>query len=441
MKKRTLIKIISFSLAFFAATTGFFITMNKKIDTLRNMAQNDYSMNLYELDGSMANISTALKKAVYSSTPAQFSVLAVELATESNVAKNSLSRLPSSGQALDAFNRFLSQIGDYTIFLSKKLINGESIDEDERKNLNKLSLTAENLAHSVENIRMEYDSDGKWDHTLNMGIENAIDDSFQTTVGGLEELLADYPTLIYDGPFSDHMLKGSLKMLEGKAEVTVNEALNKAAEILNLDAATLKSDGESSGSMPCFNFSNQDMTVSVTKRGGFVAFMRKFREVLEQKIDYNEAVKIAENYLNENSDGDFVSTYYFADEGVCTVNLVYKEGATLCYPDLIKIGVALDSGEVVFVEAAGYLANHHIRTIDTPRYSVEEAETVLSDALKPKSVRRAIIPTTGNNEKHCYEFLCTGINDEEILVYINVSTLLEEQILIVLATDGGTLTK
>ena len=123
------------------------------------------------------------------------------------------------------------------------------------------------------------------------------------------------------------------------------------------------------------------------------------------------------------------------------MNLVYKEGATLCYPDLIKIGVALDSGEVVFVEAAGYLANHHIRTIDTPRYSVDEAETVLSDALKPKSVRRAIIPTTGNNEKHCYEFLCTGINDEEILVYINVSTLLEEQILIVLATDGGTLTK
>lgn len=441
MKKITTVKIVSFSVAFLLATFGFFITMSKKIDTLKNMAQNDYSMNLYELDGSMSNISTALKKAVYSSTPVQFSTLAVELATESTIAKNSLSKLPSSGKSLETVNKFLSQVGDYTVFLSKKLIAGERIQEDERQNLNKLAQTAQTLSSSVENIRMEYDSDEKWSEQLKMDLDGVIDSSFNATAGGLEELLTDYPTLIYDGPFSDHMLEGALKMLEGKSVITSQEAINKAAEILGIESSSLKYDGESKGNMPCYNFSGEDMSVSVTKQGGFVAFMRKFRAPTEQKIDYKKAVSIAEDYLNIDSDKKFISTYYFTDEGVCTVNLVHKEGATLCYPDLIKVGVALDNGEVVFVEAAGYLANHYVRTIDTPKYSSEEAQKVLSESLKVNSVRRAIIPTVGNSEKHCYEFQCTGINDEKVLVYINVSTRAEEQILILLSTDGGTLTR
>lgn len=441
MKKRTIVRIAAFSVAIMAAVMGFMITTNSELSSFKNMAQNDYSMNLYELDGSMANISTALKKAVYSSTPTQFSTLAVELATESTVAKNSLSRLPSSGQALDTVNRFLSQVGDYSVYLSKKLIAGQKIEDEERQNLNKLSLAAESLSRSVENIRMEFDADGKWSEELTIDMENAVDSSFEVSAGELEELLADYPTLIYDGPFSDHMLEGTLKMLEGSGEVTEEEAKQRAAEILGIDAATLESTGESAGNMPCFNFANGDMTVSVTKQGGYVSYMRKYRAPTEETVNYETAVEIAENYLNQVSGTNFVSTYYFTEEGVCTVNLVHKEGATVCYPDLIKVGVALDNGEVVFVEAAGYLANHHIRTIGTPRYTAKEAEAVLSDSLEVLSVRRAIIPSSGNMEMHCYEFHCVGINEEELLVYINVSTLEEEQILILLSTDGGTLTK
>ncbi|MBQ1183154.1 MAG: spore gernimation protein, partial [Clostridia bacterium] len=57
------------------------------------------------------------------------------------------------------------------------------------------------------------------------------------------------------------------------------------------------------------------------------------------------------------------------------------------------------------------------------------------------SVKRCIIPTSGKTEKHCYEFDCIGVDNEEILVYVNVENLEEERILLVLKTDGGTLTK
>jgi germination protein YpeB len=169
--------------------------------------------------------------------------------------------------------------------------------------------------------------------------------------------------------------------------------------------------------------------------------MRKFRVVEDHNISYEKAVQIALQYINTKSGKDFASTYYFTEEGVCVVNLAYKEGNVVCYPDLIKVGVALDTGEIVFIEAAGYIANHHNREIPKEKYSVSDAITTLSSALTVESVKKCIIPTDGKLEKMCYEFTCKGVDDETILVYINVDTLQEEQILLVLSTDGGTLVK
>ena len=441
MKKRTLVKITAFTVAFLVAVTAFAVIARKEINSLKSSVRNSYSANLYELDGSMASIGITLKKAVYSSSPTQFGTLAAELATESTVAKNSLSRLPSSGQARDGVNKFLSQVGDYTVYLSKKLISGEKIEIEERQNLNRLSAVADELSRSIEAVRMKFDSDGRWADELNEMLNEDYVGVFGESSEELERLLADYPTLIYDGPFSDHMLKGNLKMLEGAVEFSADEAKARASETLGTEQSSLRLIDESDGNMPCFVFENGDMTVSVTRQGGYIAYMRKYRAPTAESVDYESAVKIAEDYLNNKASQSFVSTYYLADEGVCTVNLVHKEGATLCYPDLIKVGVALDNGEVVFVEAAGYLANHYTRTIETPKYSADEAKHVLSDSLKVQGIRRAVIPTSGNSERHCYEFKCEGLDGEELLVYINVMTLEEESILILLSTDGGTLTE
>ena len=53
----------------------------------------------------------------------------------------------------------------------------------------------------------------------------------------------------------------------------------------------------------------------------------------------------------------------------------------------------------------------------------------------------ALIPTDGLNEVKCYEFNVTGENNQQILIYINCDTGAEEDILILLKTDGGTMTK
>lgn len=439
--KRAVVRIISFAVAVVLSVVTLTLVTNKKLTDYKTQIGYGYSMNLSELDGSLYNISIALQKSLYASSPTQLSTIAVEICTESTVAKNALSQLPYSGDGLDKVNKFLSQVGDYTIYLSRKVIQGGEIEDDDRENLHKLSKTAQSISSSVNEVKLEYDEQGVWDKEFVEGINASAEGSFFENLDGLEELLADYPTLQYDGPFSDHLLKGDMKLLNGQKALSSEEALKKAVEILGLDVSGIEKKGDTDGNVPCYNFTDEEMSFSVTKQGGYIIYMRKFREIKEQTIEYEDAVKKAKEYLEKNSKQSFVSTYYFADEGVCTVSFAYKEGATVCYPDLIKIGVALDNGEIVSIEAGGYIANHYTRTISTPKYSVDEARQRLSKALKINDVSRCIIPTNGKYEKHCYEFDCTGIDGEQLLVYVNTQNLEEEQILLLLKTDGGTLTK
>ncbi len=439
--KRAVVRLVSFSVAVVFSVVALTFVTNKKINDYQTQLGYTYSMHLDELDGSLYNISIALQKSLYASSATQLSTLAVELCTESTVAKNALSQLPYSGEELTGVNKFLSQVGDYTLYLSRKVIQGGEIEEDDRENLHALSQTANSVSSSVNAVRTEYDKDGVWDNELATGIKTSVEGGFTENLTGLEELLADYPTLQYDGPFSDHMLSGSMKLLEGATELNSDEALKKAGDILGKDVSAFTKESDTDGNVPCYNFTDGEMYFSVTKKGGYIMYMRKFRETGEQMLKYEQAVEKAEEYLESHSGQNFVSTYYFADEGVCTVNFAFKEGATICYTDLIKIGVALDDGEIVSVEAGGYIANHYTRTISTPKYSVDEARARLSSALKINDVNRCIIPTDGKAEKHCYEFYCTGLDGEELLVYVNTQNLEEERILLLLKTDGGTLTK
>ncbi len=441
MKKRTTVRIFSFLAVATIAIVGFCVITNNKIERLETERSNAYSMNLSELDGSLYNISVALQKCLYASSATQLNNLAVELCAESTVAKNSLSQLSYHGQELENVNKLLSQVGDYPLYLSKKVIQGGSIDDNERELLYKLSNATASVSTTVNNICTEYEENGNWSGDITDEIESSVSDDFSTKLEGLEELLIDYPSLIYDGPFSDHMLSKDMKMLKGTEELSVDEAIIKAEKILGISLADFKREEDTAGNVPCYNFTDGNTSFSITKQGGFVIYMRKFREIKEQTYSYNQAVEIAKEYLKKASGTNFIENYYFADEGVCTINFAHKEGATVCYPDLIKVGVSLDNGEVVLLEAGGYLANHYTRTISTPKYSIEQAQEKLSKTLTVQSVRRVIIPTDGNQEKHCYEFACKGLNGEDLLVYVNVSNLEEEQILLLLKTDGGTLTK
>ncbi|MBQ3088726.1 MAG: germination protein YpeB [Clostridia bacterium] len=442
IKKRLAVRIISFSLAFILIFAGSIIYNTHKVGELKRVLTHKYQAAMESLSSEMDNISVTLGKTLYTKTPSTLTALTSQLVLQTGTAAAALNNLPVEHQSVKSVSKFLNQVSDYSLYLANNVVKGGEISDSERKNLIELSKIAKKLSSSFNDTKTMYNSAESW----GADIENSLKGSdflnnIESPLTETENALGDYPTLIYDGPFSDHILEKSPEMLKGAKEVTESAAKQTAAKYLRINAEDLTLAGEEKGKMPSYIFEFDDGVISVTKKGGYVCFFRKDREIKSVNTDYEGAVRSAEQYIKSLGVGSFETSYYFADEGMCVVNFAFLQGDTICYPDLIKIGVALDNYEVLFYESSGFIANHKARTLKVPTHTAEEASKIISPHLKIENTHLAIIPSGGQKELYCYEFLCTGEENEEILVYVNTETLYEEQIFILLKTDGGTLTK
>jgi germination protein YpeB len=134
-------------------------------------------------------------------------------------------------------------------------------------------------------------------------------------------------------------------------------------------------------------------------------------------------------------------TYYEIENNVMTVNYAYSDLGKRVYPDLVKVSVAMDNGEILGYDAKGFLVNHTEREYPEKLYSQTSAEKSISPKLTVLSHRLAVIPTDGLNEKLCYEFVCQSESGRKTLVYINAETGEEEQILLLVESESGVLTE
>ena len=132
-------------------------------------------------------------------------------------------------------------------------------------------------------------------------------------------------------------------------------------------------------------------------------------------------------------------TYYLKQEGIVTINYAATQDNVVMYPDLIKVKVALDNGEVLGIETTGYLNNHTQRDVSKIKMTQEEAKKSLNKDLQIGSEGLAVIPTEWQSEILCYEFK-GKVEDREFLVYINVENGREEDVLMITNTPNGTLT-
>lgn len=442
MKKRTVVKIISFLLAAVIVLFAVLINYYNEYNFYKTQVKYTYSRAFEELNSCLNNININLEKASYVTTSTQMNNIATSLFLEAKMAKQAFAQFPSGNSNYEMINKFLSQIGNYSVFLAKKVMDGGVIEETERQNLEKLNDISKKLSDEINLMHSEYNNSGSWDFQLSDEIQQEIsDENIASAFTELEGALTDYPTLIYDGPYSDYIFLKESEMLKKAEPVDENTAREVAASALNIAAEELTLESMDEGVIEAYNFVYGEGAVSVSVKGGYLVYFRKYSAGGVGTLSYAQAVSKAQKYLSRNSEENFLATYYYADNGVCVVNFAAKNGVTVCYTDLVKIGVDLTNGEVVFYEGRGYLTNHKNRALETPANTVEQARAVLSPSLTEKSYALALIPTDGGYEKHCYEFTCTGTGGEEVLVYINIETLQEEDILLLIKDGGGTLIK
>lgn len=442
MTKKIYIRIILCAVAIVFLLTAIFYNDYRQIKLYKREIENEYSYALYELNTGLNNISVLLEKCKYVSGGEYFGEIATQLHSEALASKTALARLPLDNKSPDTLGRFLSQVGNYALFLSGNVISGNQIDEEQKQNLQQLSVVATTISTAFENAQMNYNNHDYWFSEIeNILGEKEIDgENITSTIDKLEENLTDFPTLIYDGPFSEHLLNRKPKMLENaenKDQKSAEELVRSVAPQIGQLKVTDIPDGE----IPVFRFDNEEMTFAVSKAGGYLVYFRSNRGVGEEKLNYTQAISKAKLFLNQLSLGEMTETYYFTDNNVCVINFAAVENSVICYPDLVKVGVALDTGEVVLYEAGGYLYNHTKRDIIENAIDLSAVRERIERNLKITSEKRVLIPSSFGTEIICYELLCIDENEKELLIYINSETLEEENILILLKTDGGILVK
>lgn len=441
VKKQTFIKVISFLSAAILVVGGFAIKEINKSRKYQLLIENQYSRAFEQLSSSLNNISMAMEKTIYVSSAKKMSSLSAEIFGEAELAKAALSELPMGEGNISTIYRFLSQVGNYALAVSKNITSENTVTDKQREELKLLSDTAKTVTQVINDSGIEYNTPEQWAQVVEDKLSGVVNEqSLATSLSELEENLSDYPTLIYDGPYSDHILEKQPLMTAAAREYSESEALEVARGVV-VDNESLAFQDMQGGKIECYRFADNNVNVTVSKSGGYVVYMRKNRVVGDNILSYEQALARAEKFLEQMQINNMIDTYFYTDNGVCVINFAYLDGQTICYTDLIKVGVAMDTGEIMMLETAGYLTNHTDRAFQTPQFTADEAMAKISSDLEVSEVAVTLIPTDSGGEVRCYEFLCRSEEGGEILVYINVQTLEEEQVYILLKTDGGTLVK
>ena len=108
------------------------------------------------------------------------------------------------------------------------------------------------------------------------------------------------------------------------------------------------------------------------------------------------------------------------------------------YPDLIKVKVSLDNGEILGLECSGFISNHKKRSLPEFKFTDEQIKNKISPKASVSKINRTLIPTQSGGEIFCYEVLCSYKNTQ-FLIYLNSETLKQENILMLETNENGSL--
>lgn len=441
---------VSFTAAAFAVSVGFGVQGYVRAEDYRRQLDNGYRQAFTELTAAAGELDAALEKVTYATTPALFATLCAQAYATAQAAQSALGELPYGNVELEQTAAFFAKAGDYAMAMARGT-NGEGVCTDEnRETLRGLAAAAGELSATLQELQLQLDGGALHPEdvaAVEARLAAAAEDGGQITGGSaFQTVEADFPqvpTLIYDGPFSEHLSSRTPQMLEGLPQVTEEEARRAAAAFAGLRAEVFTPTSDGAGNLPAWGFSaladGGELYVEITKQGGQVLQMLSSRPVGEAALSRKEGVEQAASFLDAHGYQDMAPSYFLEGDGILTVHFAPVLDGVYCYPDLVKVGVALDNGDVVSFEAHGYLMKHGAREPAAPAVSADEAAERVDSSLTVLSRQLALIPTGGEYEVLCHEFKCQNADGGHVLVYVNAATGQQERILLLLEDENGTL--
>ncbi|MTI59727.1 MAG: germination protein YpeB [Firmicutes bacterium] len=411
---------------------------------------NKYQQAFYELVEHVEQLQVLLGKSLVSTSERQNIMLLTDVWSHANTAQAELNKLPLAAQTVYQTAKFLSQTGDYCHAAARQNAEGKALTDGNRKQLEQLRQQAIKVADNLHNVENQvFAGNVNWvelvksaKNSLDNG-DNKLPDNVNDSLDSITDEMDNMPVLIYDGPFSDHIVNRKPQDLKGE-EISRDDARQRAAKVVNISDEESISQGTTINSkIPSYNFQidagdEGTYSIDISKKGGHLVTMLNNREVDKSSISQSEAVDKAGDFLAINNYPNMESTYSEIKDNIAYISFAYKEKGIIIYPDIINVQVALDNGQILAVEALSYLMSHHSRDLEEAEIGENDARERASKTLEQiENIRLALIPQASLKETLTYEVRGT-IGGETYLIYVNAQTGEEEQILKVIMGEKGT---
>lgn len=437
MKKKTAVRLISILSAALLCVGASAWTSGRAAAAAERELRYRGEQAFSELCDAADGLDSALKKTLYAVTPAMTAQLCAEAYSRAQTAAAALSALPFPMQELERTAAFLSTAGDYTASLLRRCGAGEELTDADGENLRAVSSAAALLAENLRQLRADL-ADGLVGADAARALEEglpSLSDSFLQ----MEQEFPELPVLVYDGPFSSDVAERVPRMTEGAGEIGEDEALLVAAGFLGVRSNMALSAGTEEGKIPSWRITAGDHTVCVSRRGGYVVRAISDRTPTRSVLSAEDALKAARAVLSRRSFPRMAESYHIIQGNAMTVTFCAMEKEAVCYPDMVKVTVAMDNGELLRYDAEGYLTCHTKRELPAPEMTAEEAAGRVPEGLTLVKQGLAVIPSAGTKELFCRELVCENAEGEHCLLYFNAVTGAQERVLILLEDETGTL--
>lgn len=400
--------------------------------------ENVYRKAFYDTVEQVDSIDANLSKAVATKDEGALLTYLFDTAINSELAESDVHQLPLRDESKYYTAKLVNQIGDFSKYLNKKIVKGESVSKEDRQNLNALYKENLKLKDALQKMMKEMKGDFSFLSMSDGSVGNAV------TLGmnDLENLSVSYPELIYDGPFSDGITDRKVKGLSGE-EITKECAVKIFKEIFSSkNVKEVSFEGETQGVFECYNVQGlvdgESLYAQISKTGGKLIMFAYSGSCKSNAISEDEAIKNAKDFLEKLGIKDIDSVWINLTGNVYTINMATVKDDVVVYPDLIKVRVCAETGDVIGIEASAYYTNHTERKVESPTLSVNEAKEKVMDDLKINTTRLSVVPVGTESETLCYEF--SGEYDgRTYYVYIDAKTGRQVEMFKVIESTEGKL--
>lgn len=422
-----------------AVGTGYWgYTEHQEKNAILIQAENRYQQAFHDLSYHVDELQDKMGTTLAMNSRQQLSPALAEVWRLTSEAHNDVGQLPLALLPFNKTEEFLSKIGEFSYRIAIRDLEKNPLTDSEYKTLNSLYDSATEIQKELRNVqKLALENNLRWmdvEQALatNNPQDNTIIDGFKTVDKNVE----GYSEVDWGPELTrmSNMKETKYDSIQGKP-ITEEQAKQIAAKFLNTNGNSVIKAVENGkgGNYAAYSVTvkndkqNTTAYMEITKKGGHPISLISNRNVNTKKLSLHQGAQKAETFLKDIKFKDMELTQSDQYNNVGVYSFVKMLDGVRLYPQMVKVKVALDNGEIIGYNAMDYLLADKERSVPKPKLTEQEILTKVNPKLEVMDTHQAIIVNDLGEEVLCYEVYGT-LKNTTYRIFLNASTGFEEKV-------------